>query len=153
MTVDSLPDEYYMQMAIELAREAMDQGEVPVGAVVVRQGEVIARARNEKEATGDPTDHAEMLAIRRAVQRTGSWRLTDAAMFVTLEPCPMCAGAMVQARLGRLVFGTYDSKGGAVGSLIDILDLPGSIHRVAVKSGILKEECGELLSSFFEKRR
>lgn len=148
-----LSDEEYMKMALEMASEALTAGEVPVGAVVVRNDQVIARARNEKELTGDPTDHAEILAIKRAVQFLGNWRLSDCTLYVTLEPCPMCAGAMVQARLGRLVFGAYDPKAGAAGSVVDLLDVPWLNHQVPVKSGVLKEECGELLSSFFNDIR
>jgi tRNA(adenine34) deaminase len=146
-------DEYYMRIALDLAHEALLEGEVPVGAVVVRNGEVIARARNEKERSGDPTDHAEMLAIRRAVQATGNWRLTDSVLYVTLEPCPMCAGAMIQARLGRLVFGTCDPKAGAAGSVVDIVDVPWLNHRIPIKSGVLQQECAQLLSDFFINMR
>ncbi|MGE5415716.1 MAG: tRNA adenosine(34) deaminase TadA [Acidobacteriota bacterium] len=146
-------DEQFMRIALEKARLALATGDIPVGAIVVVNDEVIAWACNEKEVTGDPTDHAEMLAIKRAVGHLEKWRITDATLYVTLEPCSMCAGAMVQARLGRLVFGAYDSKAGAAGSLLDVLDVPGINHRVRVKSGVLEKECSELLSSFFKKVR
>ncbi|MGE5372901.1 MAG: tRNA adenosine(34) deaminase TadA [Solirubrobacterales bacterium] len=146
-------DEDYMRLALVEAETAMTRGDIPVGAVVVRNGLVIGQAGNEKEITGDPTAHAEMLAIRRAVENTGAWRLTDATLYVTLEPCPMCAGAMIQARLGRLVFGTPDSKAGAAGSVVDILDVPWLNHQVPVKSGVLQKECAEILSNFFQQMR
>jgi len=142
-----------MQAALRLAREAGVRGEVPVGAVVVKDGEMIAAAANEKELRGDATAHAEMLALQRAAQQLGHWRLTDATLYVTLEPCPMCAGAMIQARLGRLVFGAVDPKAGAAGSILDILDHPGLNHQVKVKSGVLAEECGQLLTDFFTAKR
>lgn len=151
--VDIMSDDRFMKKALQMAQEALSEGEVPVGAVVVKDGQIIAQARNEKELTGDPTDHAEMLAIKRAVRFLSSWRLSDCTMYVTLEPCPMCAGAMVQARLGRLVFGAYDPKAGAAGSVVDLLDVPWLNHQVPVKSGVLKEECGEILSFFFNDLR
>ncbi|WP_054696012.1 tRNA adenosine(34) deaminase TadA, partial [Syntrophomonas palmitatica] len=142
-------DQEYMRLALELAREALENGEIPVGAIVVAGGELTAKARNEKELRGDATAHAEMLALQRAAVKIGSWRLTDATMYVTLEPCPMCAGAMIQARLGRLVFGAYDPKAGAAGSVINLLDYPTLNHRVKVKSGVLAEECGQIMKDFF----
>jgi len=142
-----------MRVALGLAESALESDDVPVGAIVVVDDEIVARAFNEKERTGDPTAHAEMLAIRRAVQRLGYWRLNDATMYVTLEPCPMCAGAMIQSRLGRLVYGAPDPKAGAGGSVIDILDAPWLNHQVRVRSGILEEECSQMLSSFFNKIR
>lgn len=142
-----------MQEALRLAREASARGEVPVGAVVVLDGEVIASAANEKELRNDATAHAEMLALKRAAEHLGYWRLTDATLYVTLEPCSMCAGAMIQARLGRLVFGAVDPKAGAAGSVLDILDHPGLNHQVKVKSGVLAEECGQVLTEFFESKR
>ena len=142
-----------MRIALGLAAAAEESNEVPVGAIIVLGDEIIARAFNEKERTGDPTAHAEMLAIRRAAQRLGTWRLSDATMYVTLEPCAMCAGAMIQARLGRLVYGAYDPKAGAAGSVLDILDLPWLNHQVKVKSGVLEAECSQHLSSFFSQMR
>jgi len=146
-------DEEYMRIALGLAAAAEESNDVPVGAIIVVGDEIVARAFNEKERTGDPTAHAEMLAIRRAAQRLGTWRLNDATMYVTLEPCAMCAGAMIQARLGRLVFGAFDPKAGAAGSVLDILDVPWLNHRVKVKSGVLEAECSQLLSSFFSQMR
>jgi tRNA(adenine34) deaminase len=139
--------------AMKEARKGCRLGEIPVGAVVVKDGEIIARAHNEKELRQDATAHAEMLALQRAVQHLQNWRLTEATMYITMEPCAMCAGAMLQARLGRLVFGAYDAKSGAAGSVLDILDFPGLNHRVQVKSGVLADECGELLSTFFHNLR
>ncbi len=142
-----------MRIALGLAESALESDDVPVGAIVVIDNEIVARSCNEKERTGDPTAHAEILAIRRATQRLGSWRLADATMYVTLEPCVMCAGAMLQARLDRLVFGAFDPKVGAAGSVLDILDVPWLNHQVIVKSGVLEDECSQLLTSFFSKLR
>ncbi|NLB18463.1 MAG: nucleoside deaminase [Syntrophomonadaceae bacterium] len=142
-----------MRIALQEAEQALNNGEVPVGAIIVVNDRVIARAGNQKEKSGDPTDHAEMLVIKKAVAKLGRWRLNDATMYVTMEPCPMCAGAMIQARLGRLVFGACDRKAGAAGSVIDILDVPWLNHHVPVKSGVLEKECGELLSTFFNDLR
>jgi tRNA(adenine34) deaminase len=146
-------DEAYMKMALDEARKATENGDIPVGAVMVLHDEVIAAAFNERELTGDPTAHAEILALRRTAQYLRNWRLPNITMYVTLEPCPMCAGAMIQARLGRLVYGAYDLKAGAAGSVVNLLDAPGFNHQVIVKSGVLQEACGELLSSFFEELR
>ncbi|NLX00984.1 MAG: tRNA adenosine(34) deaminase TadA [Syntrophomonadaceae bacterium] len=145
--------EEYMKIALSLAQEARDNGEIPVGAIVVVNGEIIAKACNEKEMRGDATAHAEILALQRAAKKVGHWRLSDATMYVTLEPCSMCAGAMVQARLGNLVFGAYDLKAGAAGSVVDLLDHPAFNHRVIVKSGVLAKECGQILKEFFDTRR
>lgn len=153
MTAANQQDHKYMQEALRWAREAGIRGEVPVGAVVVQDGEVIASAANEKELRNDATAHAEILALQQAAESLGYWRLSDATMYVTLEPCPMCAGAMIQARLGRLVFGAADPKAGAAGSVLDILDHPGLNHQVKVKSGVLAEECGQLLTEFFSAKR
>ena len=145
--------EEYMKIALNLAQEAGENGEIPVGAIVVVNGEIVAQARNEKEMRGDATAHAEILALQRAAKEVGHWRLSDATMYVTLEPCSMCAGAMVQARLGNLVFGAYDPRTGAAGSVVDLLDHPAFNHRVMVKSGVLAEECGKILKEFFDTRR
>jgi len=145
--------EAYMEIALSLAQEAKENGEIPVGAIVVVDGEIIAEARNEKEMRGDATAHAEMLALQRAAQKLGHWRLADATMYVTLEPCSMCAGAMIQARLGRLVFGAYDAKAGAAGSIVDLLDHPAFNHRVIVRSGVKADECGQILKDFFNSKR
>ena len=145
--------EEYMKIALNLAQEAGENGEIPVGAIVVVNGEIVAQARNEKEMRGDATAHAEILALQRAAKEVGHWRLSDATMYVTLEPCSMCAGAMVQARLGNLVFGAYDPRTGAAGSVVDLLDHPAFNHRVIVKSGVLAEECGQILKEFFDTKR
>lgn len=142
-----------MKIALSLAREAGENGEIPVGAIVVVNGEIVAQGRNEKEMRSDATAHAEILALQRASKKVGHWRLSDATMYVTLEPCSMCAGAMVQARLGKLVFGAYDLKAGAAGSVVDLLDHPAFNHRVIVKSGVLAEECGQILKEFFDNKR
>jgi tRNA(adenine34) deaminase len=145
--------EEYMKIALSLAQEARKNGEIPVGAIIVVNGEIVAKACNEKEMRGDATAHAEILALQRAAKQVGHWRLSDATMYVTLEPCSMCAGAMVQARLGNLVFGAYDIKAGAAGSVVDLLDHPAFNHRVIVKSGILADECGQILKEFFDAKR
>ena len=142
-----------MRLALLQAWKAFDQGEVPIGAVVVQNDEIIAAAHNEKERRSDPTAHAEILAIRKAADAVGSWRLPDAILYVTLEPCPMCAGAILQARLKQIVYGCADLKGGAVGSVMNVLDRTLWNHRVEVTAGILEEECSEVLKSFFRKMR
>lgn len=146
-------DERWMRRALDEARAATDHDDVPIGAVVVAGGEVLAAAHNRREVDTDPTAHAEVLAIRAAAARTGSWRLDAATLHVTLEPCHMCAGAMVLARLGRLVYGASDPKAGAVGSLDHLLDDPRLNHRVDVTSGVLGDEGGDLLRAFFRARR
>ncbi|WP_072772443.1 tRNA adenosine(34) deaminase TadA [Desulfitobacterium chlororespirans] len=143
----------YMRLALEEAEIAFAQGEVPIGAVVVHKGEVIAKAHNEKELRQDPTAHAEVLAVQRATQALGVWRLSEATLYVTLEPCPMCAGSLVQARLKTLVFGAADLKGGAVGSVTNVLDVNRWNHRVEVVAGVLEEECAQILKDFFRKLR
>jgi tRNA(adenine34) deaminase len=145
--------EDYMEIALRLAQEAGENGEIPVGAIIVLNGEIIAEARNEKEIRGDATAHAEILALQRAAETMGHWRLSDATMYVTLEPCAMCAGAMVQARLGRLVFGAYDPKAGAAGSVVDLVDHPAFNHQVIVKSGVMADKCGQILKDFFNSKR
>jgi tRNA(adenine34) deaminase len=143
-----------MALALAEARAALDHGDVPIGAVVVSPaGEVIGRGHNERELRGDPTAHAEVLALRRAAVALGSWRLTGCALVVTLEPCTMCAGALVLSRADRLVFGAVDPKAGAVGSLWDVVRDPRLNHRPAVLGGVLGEECGALLRSFFGPHR
>ena len=132
---------------------AATQGDVPIGAVVVRAGEVIAVGRNERELRQDPTAHAEILALREAARAVGSWRVLDATLYVTLEPCAMCAGAIVLARVPRVVYGASDPKAGAAGSVLDVLGEPRLNHRPEVVGGLLGEECGELLSEFFASRR
>lgn len=146
-------DEAWMRLALDEARAAADHGDVPIGAVVVVGDTVVARAHNRREVDVDPTAHAEVLAIRAAAQALGSWRLGDATLHVTLEPCHMCAGALVLARLGRLVHGATDPKAGAVGSLDDLADDPRLNHRVVVTSGVLAEESAAMLRDFFRARR
>jgi tRNA(adenine34) deaminase len=146
-------DADYMRMALDIAREAAARGEIPVGAVVVQNGQVIARAGNEKERQEDATAHAEILALQRAARQTGGWRMQEATLYCTLEPCSMCAGAMVNVRLGRLVYGTRDPKAGAAGTILDIVRCPALNHQVKVEAGVLKEECAELLSAFFADLR
>ncbi len=142
-----------MERALALAREAASMGEVPVGAVLVRDGSVISEAHNRMESIPDATAHAEMLALRQAAQAAASWRLEGTTLFVTLEPCPMCAGAMVLARIDRLVYGAPDPKKGAVDSVYDVLRHPANNHRVEVASGLLSEPAGKLLRDFFSERR
>ena len=146
-------DHRWMAEALRLAALAGAAGDVPVGAVVVRGGEVLGRGWNRREADGDPTAHAEILALREAAKRAGSWRLDGAVMYVTLEPCPMCAGALVNARLGRLVYGAPDPKAGACGSLYEIPADPRLNHRLPVTPGVMAEESAGLLRAFFEERR
>ncbi|GAB1819900.1 tRNA adenosine(34) deaminase TadA [Herbidospora sp. RD11066] len=142
-----------MGLALSEAREAFQRGEVPVGAVVLREGEVLARASNTKESSGDPTAHAEILALRAAASVAGEWRLSGCTLVVTLEPCTMCAGAAVLARVDRIVYGAVDEKGGAVGSLWDVVRDRRLNHRPEVVMGVREEECSSLLSAFFTARR
>ena len=142
-----------MEAAIQQALLAVEHGDVPVGAVVVRDGAVIAARGNERELTGDPTAHAEMLAIRDAADVVGHWRLDDCTMVVTLEPCPMCAGALVNARIERLVYGAADPKAGAAGSLMNLVADPRLNHRIPIVSGVAADRCGALLVEFFAARR
>ncbi len=146
--------EGYMRLALEEARKAFSLGEVPVGAVVVSpEGEVIGRGHNLKESTKDPTAHAEIVAIREAAQTFGDWRLEGCALFVTVEPCLMCCGAIIQARIPRLFFGACDPKFGAVVSLMQAFDLEGLNHRVDYVGGVMEDECVQLLRSFFRRLR
>ena len=142
-----------MGLALEEAARAVEHGDVPVGAVVVVGGQIVAARHNERELSGDPTAHAEILALRDAAQKLGRWRLDDATLFVTLEPCPMCAGALVASRLGRLVFGAYDPKAGSCGSLYNLCVDPRLNHELSVLGGVRSEEAGALLVSFFAERR
>ncbi len=146
-------DEMWMDLALEEARQCVEWGDVPVGAIVVREDEVLAAAGNQRELTRDPTAHAELLAIRDASQKLGTWRLTGCSMYVTLEPCPMCAGALVLARVERLVYGARDPKGGFVGSLGDIVRDPRLNHRLEVTTGVRAAESTALLKEFFASRR
>jgi tRNA(adenine34) deaminase len=146
-------DERFLEAALAEAHAAEDEGEVPIGAVVVHRGRVIGRGRNRVEATQDPTAHAEIIAIGAASQTLKSWRLDDATLYVTLEPCHMCAGAIVLARISRLVYGARDPKAGACGSLAMVPQDLRLNHRVEVVPGVLADECGSVLSEFFRKRR
>lgn len=146
-------DERFMRDALRSARRAALHHDVPIGAVVVKEGLVLARGRNEREILQDPTAHAEVVAIRRAAKKLGSWRLTGCTLYVTLEPCAMCAGAIVLARIPRLVYGAADPKAGFVGSLGDLCRDPRLNHGVNVRSGVLAEESGSLLVNFFRERR
>lgn len=146
-------DEKFMTMAIEEAYKAKAINEVPIGAVIVYQNEIIAAGYNVREATQSALSHAELIAIERANQKMASWRLEDCTLYVTLEPCPMCAGAIVQSRLKRVVFGAFDPKSGCVGSLMNLLIESKFNHQVQVTSGILGEECSELLTCFFKELR
>jgi tRNA(adenine34) deaminase len=146
-------DEAAMQLALVEAGAAADHGDVPVGAIVLLDGEVIAARHNERELTGDPTAHAEILAMRDAATHIGHWRLHDCTLVVTLEPCAMCAGAMVNARLGRLVFGATDPKAGASGSVLDVTAEPRLNHRVPVTPDVMADECSRVLKDFFAARR
>jgi tRNA(adenine34) deaminase len=149
----SLTDDQAMRMALEEAAAAAVHGDVPIGAVVVRDGKMIAARHNERELTGDPTAHAEVLAIRDAALVVGHWRLLDCTIYVTLEPCAMCAGALVNARIGRLVYAATDPKAGAVASLYELCSDPRLNHRLPVVAGLHAEQAGELLRSFFADRR
>jgi len=142
-----------MRLALREAERAADHDDVPIGAVVVREGEVLAAAGNERELRADPTAHAEVLAIREASKRIGGWRIPDSVLYVTLEPCPMCAGAIVLARVPRVVYGAPDPKAGAAGSVLDILGEPRFNHRPQVDGGLLAGEAAALLESFFAARR
>ncbi len=146
-------DEAMMRRALQLAQRAAEHGDVPIGAVVARGDEVLGQAGNERELRRDPTAHAEVLALREAAERLGGWRLLETTIYVTLEPCPMCAGAITLARVPRLVYGAADPKGGAVGSVIDLFAEPVVNHRPEVQGGILGKESAALLEAFFASRR
>jgi tRNA(adenine34) deaminase len=150
---DVKKDIHFMKIALEEAQRAFDKGEIPVGAVLVKDDTVIAKAHNNRETSKDPTAHAEIIVLRAGVNEYTSWRLTDAMLYVTKEPCIMCAGAMLNARLGRLVYGCRDEKGGAVDSLYTVLSDKRLNHEVEVTSGILEDECAEILQRFFKPRR
>jgi tRNA(adenine34) deaminase len=146
-------DETYMRRALELAAIAEERGDVPVGAVIVRDGEIAAVGFNQREANHDPTAHAEMVAIRQAAARSGGWRLTGATLYVTKEPCVMCAAACVAARIDRIVFACADPKGGGAGSVLDVCSDERLNHRVTIEKGVLQEESAAMLRTFFRKRR
>jgi len=145
--------EGFMEQALKEAEKARKKGEMPVGAVVVKDGVIISRGHNEKEAKNDSTLHAEITAIKRASKKLGSWRLTDCDLYVTLEPCTMCAGAIIQARIRNLYIGTSDLKAGAAGSVIDVFRVKEFNHRVDVVWGVLEEKCSSILSDFFKELR
>ena len=143
-----------MQAALSLAKVAGDNGDVPVGAIVVNDaGEILGTGQNLREKNNDPSAHAEIVAMRQAAEKIGSWRLDDLTMVVTLEPCAMCAGAISQSRFKRLVFGTWDEKAGAVGSVWDLVRDGRSLNKVEVVSGVMEQECGDVLKSFFSSKR
>jgi tRNA(adenine34) deaminase len=146
-------DEHFMRLALEEAKRAPDHNDVPIGALLVRDGELLSSAHNERELRGDATAHAEILALRRATELVGGWRLDGATMYVTVEPCPMCAGALVLARVRRLVYGPQDLRAGAALSLYNIVDDPRLNHQLAVTFGVLEEEGAALLTDFFAERR
>ena len=142
-----------MRDALRMASKAFDADEVPVGAVVVRAGKIIARAYNQVELLKDATAHAEMLAVTQAEAAVGDWRLTDCDLYVTKEPCPMCAGALVHVRLRRVIFGCADPRGGGAGGIVNILQMPGLNHRCEITSGVLESECAGMLQAFFRQKR
>ena len=146
-------DVFFMQEAIKEAEKAAELDEVPIGAVIVKDNEIISRAHNLRETLQDATAHAEILAIRQACKTVGSWRLTDCTLYVTLEPCPMCAGAAILSRLKKVVFGAKDPKGGACGSLINILSDERFNHQPEVTGDVLADECGDILKKFFQDKR
>jgi tRNA(adenine34) deaminase len=145
--------EKWMQAAIEEAEKAWKIGEVPIGAVIVRNGEIIGRGHNLRETAKDPTLHAEMIAIRQAAERLGGWRLIGCTLYVTLEPCPMCAGAIVQSRIGKVVYGAADPKAGCAGTLMNLLEDERFNHQAEVIPGVMAEQCGSLLTHFFRELR
>jgi tRNA(adenine34) deaminase len=146
-------DEYFMRLALREAARALEHDDVPVGAVIVRDGEVIGAAHNERELRSDPTAHAELLALRQAAAALGSWRVLASVLYVTLEPCAMCAGAIVLARVPRVVFAATDPKAGAAGSVLDVLDTPQLNHRPEAQGGLLADDAAGLLRQFFAGRR
>jgi tRNA(adenine34) deaminase len=150
---ESLPDEYFMREALRQAQKAYASEEVPVGAVIVRWGKVIARAHNQVELLKDATAHAEMLSLTEAEAAVGDWRLTDCDLYVTKEPCAMCAGALVHTRIRRVIFGCADPSAGAAGSMLNLLQLPAFNHQCEITSGVLQKECAAILQDFFRKRR
>jgi tRNA(adenine34) deaminase len=151
--IEPRPDEYFMREALRLASKAAVAGEVPIGAVVVREGKIIARAYNQVELLKDATAHAEMLALTQAEAAVGDWRLIDCDLYVTKEPCAMCAGALVHTRIRRVIFGCADPAAGAAGSVINLLQLPTLNHRCDVSVGVLENECAAILKDFFRQRR
>ncbi len=145
-------DEYFMAKALRLAKKAMKRGEVPVGAVIVKDGKIIAKGYNKRECNADALAHAELIAIKKACKAIGEWRLINCSIYVTLEPCPMCAGAIINSRIERVVFGAYDPKAGACGSVIDLFSYPFN-HFPKVTGGVMTAECSSILTKFFRKLR
>ncbi len=148
-----LPAEHWMRFALDQAMQAYEEGEVPVGAVIVEGGRIVGEGHNQRETLNDPTAHAEMIALTQAAETLGSWRLLDCTLYVTLEPCPMCAGALVQARIPRVVYGTPDPKAGACHSLYQITSDPRLNHQVLVTAGVLQDQCRQILQDFFAQQR
>ena len=146
-------DEYFMKLALKQARRAESIDEVPVGAVVVCDGRVVARGYNKKECKNDATLHAELIAIKAASKKLGRWRLSDCDIYVTLEPCPMCCGAIINSRMNRVIFGAYDPKSGCCETVLKLLSVPEFNHHPIIKGGVLLNECAEMLSDFFRKKR
>src|SRR5262245_58716466 len=153
MMIEARPDEYFMREALRQALKANKADEVPVGAVIVRDGKIIARAHNQVELLKDATAHAEMLALTQAEEAVGDWRLTDCDLYVTKEPCPMCAGAVVHTRIRRVIFGCADPAAGAAGSVINLLQMPTLNHQCDITSSVLENECAAMLKDFFRERR
>src|SRR6266496_4397603 len=153
MMIEPTDDKYFVREALRHAQKAYEAGEVPVGAVVVREGRIIARAYNQVELLNDATAHAEMLALTQAEAAVGDWRLTDCDLYVTKEPCVMCAGAFIHVRLRRLIFGCADTKSGAAGGMINLLQHSALNHHCEITPGVLQNECGAILQNFFRKRR
>jgi tRNA(adenine34) deaminase len=151
--IDRVSDESFMREALRLAKKAYEADEVPVGAVVVRQKKIIARAYNQVELLKDATAHAEMVALTEAEAAVGDWRLVDCDLYVTKEPCPMCAGAIVHTRIRRLIFGCPDPRGGAAGSILNLLQMPGLNHSCDITAGVLQQACAAILQEFFRKKR
>jgi len=151
--IDRVSDESFMREALRLAKKAYEADEVPVGAVVVRQEKIIARSYNQVELLKDATAHAEMVALTEAEAAVGDWRLLDCDLYVTKEPCPMCAGAIVHTRIRRLIFGCPDPRGGAAGSILNLLQMPGLNHGCDITAGVLQEECAAILQEFFREKR
>lgn len=150
---EGISDAFWMERALELARAAAASGEVPVGAIIVKDGRIVGEGHNRNLLDTDPTAHAEMIALRQAGARVGNHRLAGAVMFATIEPCAMCAGAMIHARLQRLVYGASDPKAGAAGSVLEVINHPRLNHQMVVTSGVLADQCSEILQEFFRKKR
>ncbi|KJS87812.1 MAG: hypothetical protein JM58_02910 [Peptococcaceae bacterium BICA1-8] len=148
-----LSHEYFMRKALDEAHKAFEENEVPIGAIIVKDGEIIGRGRNQRETLNDPTAHAEILALRDAGQSTGSWRLTGADIYVTIEPCPMCAGALINSRIATVVYGADEPKFGSAGSQLNLLQFPGFNHQVKIIGSVLEEECKAIMKKFFQRLR